>query len=112
MGSILRLVRRRQEGLGEADMSDLTEYDREIVAAAELWAERESTSSFPERSAKAAKALLLQAVQAKQKAQQPTCDWVVFGGTCKNRAVQAISQPQGGPLIYRCDEHRIEVREL
>lgn len=30
-------MRQRQKGLGETDMSDLTDYDRKIVEAAEAW---------------------------------------------------------------------------
>lgn len=84
-------------------MSDLTEYDREIVAAAERFVDCTGGQVG------ATYQRLDDAVQAKRDAQRPRCTYQL----CNKPAVQGL-EPIGGwkVLDYRCDEHRIEVRDL
>lgn len=92
-------------------------YDREIVAAAEA-VKRELVGNGLEDhidiyylSADTAIALV-KAVQAKRDAQRPPCNETVEIPSvfCGRPAVQELNDHGG--TFHRCDEHRIEVREL
>lgn len=90
-------------------MSDLTEYDRAIVAAAEAFVDvrQDEVGAVYQR--------LDDAVQTKRDAQQPKCGFILMErpwGMCGERSTQEISMPPDGTKTYRCDLHRIEAREL
>lgn len=87
-------------------MTDLTEYDREIVAAAELFVDctgGEVGATYQR---------LVDAVETRREAQRPRCAFL----NCNKLAVQEVtlSKEEGEAMHkhHRCDEHRIEVREL
>lgn len=93
-------------------MSDLTEYDREIITAAErLREEYPNYCDSPFLLSVPDLTDLLRAVQAKRDAQRPSCGHIAIDGVCDQPATQEISQ-HNLYKIYRCDKHRIEVREL
>lgn len=90
-------------------MSDLTDYDRAIVAATEYLVDRRQDSFDTAPNVQVALNAVEKAVKAKRDAQRPKCDSGL--GPCMKPAVQEIVS-FGTDKMYRCVEHRIEAREL
>lgn len=84
-------------------MSDLSEYDKAIVAAAEKMHDRaKGCVHFALDEANA----VVNAVQAKREAQRPRCL------VCPQVATWMLKWPQGEAADRYCDFHRPQVTDL
>jgi hypothetical protein len=90
-------------------VSDLSEYDRKIVEAAETVVQRWVDAKITEVENAPDTNALMRVVQAKREAQRPTCDFE----TCGALASQKVNLHRFGTgLIYRCAEHKVTVTAL
>ena len=99
-------------------MSNLSEFDAAIVAAAEYMVVMEEANA-PKQTGDAYE-LLKTAVQAKRDAQRPKCMALVsvpnptYGQlrSCAAPAVQHIDDPTENSTFDRCADHKVTVTDL